>query len=99
MANRERVHKDFVPELVSISDFYNSAATRTGNHFRETLDQWLGWIVDSPEAFAPIHNTVRAVRIRTFPYVILHEILADCVFFISIVHGASDRENWFHRSR
>ena len=97
MAKRERFHKDFVLDLVSISDYYDSISAKTGNQFRETLDGWLDLIVDSPEAFARIHDTVRAVRIRTFPYVILYEILADCVFFIGIVHGASDRENWFHR--
>ena len=97
MPNRERFHTDFVLDLASISDYYDSVSAKTGNRFRETLDKWLDLIIDSPEAFAPIYETVRAVRIRAFPYVILYEIQRDCVFFIAIVHGASDRENWFHR--
>jgi hypothetical protein len=71
MASRERFHKDFVLDLVSISDYYDSVSAKTGNRFRETVDRWLDLIVDSPEAIAPIQNTGRAVRIRTFPYVIL----------------------------
>ena len=81
MANRERFHKDFVLDLVSISDYYDSVSPKTGNRFRESLDRWLDLIVESPEAYSRIHDIVRAVRIRTFPYVIVYEIQADCVFF------------------
>ena len=99
MANRERFHKDFVLDLVSITDYYDSVSLDAANRFRETLDYWLDLVVGSPEAFVPIYKSVRAVRMRGFPYVILYEIHDDIVLFIGIVHGASDHENWFHRIR
>lgn len=99
MVNRERFHKDFVLDLVSIADYYDSVSLNAGNRFRETLDSRLDLIVGSPEAFAPVYESIRAARVRAFPYIILYEVLADYIFFIGIVHGASDRENWFHRIR
>jgi plasmid stabilization system protein ParE len=58
----------------------------------------LDLISESPEAFAMIHKDIRAVRVRTFPYVILYRIDRDAVSIVGIVHGASNQENWFERA-
>jgi mRNA-degrading endonuclease RelE of RelBE toxin-antitoxin system len=95
MARRERFSPEFAADLVVAVKYYDSISKSTGNRFRKKLDDRLDLILNSPEAFANIHESVRAVRIRSYPYVILYEVLPDHVHFIALVHGAGSRENWF----
>ena len=67
MAKLERFHSDFVLDLVSITEYYDSISASTGNRFRENIDERLDLILDSPEAFAVMYEAVRAVRMRNFP--------------------------------
>ena len=98
MSKPERFHDDFVLDLISHADHYDSISAVTGRQFRESVDKQIDFILDFPEAFPIIHRTVRAVRIRTFPFVILYEIRSTAILFLAIVHGASDRKNWFSRT-
>ena len=78
-------------------EYYDSISKTTGNRFREKLDNRLNLILNSPEAFATIHKSIRAVRIRSYPYVILYEVQPNHVYFLGLVHGAGKRQNWFER--
>ena len=98
MARVERFTKEFSADLSVAVDRYDSISTNTGNRFREQLDRRLDLIMASPEGFASIHDTVRAVRVRSYPYVVLYEVFEDHVKFIALVHGAGSRENWFEKS-
>ena len=97
MARLERFSPDFVADLVVATEYYDSISTATGNRFREKIDDGLSVIMDTPEGFAMIYETVRAVRVRSYPYVILYEVHREHIEFIGLVHGAGRRENWFER--
>ena len=95
MDRKERYSDDFLADLIVAIDRYDSISTQTGNCFRQNIDERLDLIMASPEAFAPSANNVRPVRVRSYPYVILYEVLDDHVHFIALVHGAGERKNWF----
>ena len=97
MARLERFSPEFVTDLVVATEYYDSISPVTGNRFRCHIDDRLNLIMDAPEGFAAIYETVRAVRVRSYPYVILYEVHEDIVEFIGLVHGAGRRQNWFER--
>jgi hypothetical protein len=97
MDRLERFSPEFVADLVVAIDYYDSISSGTGNRFREKLDDRLNLIMNSPEGFAEIWGNVRAVRVRSYPYVILYQVGRDHVEFLGLVHGAGQRKNWFER--
>ena len=97
MARVERYSPKFVADLCVAIEYYDSISVSTGNRFREKLDARFSLIMNSPEGFATIYESVRAVRVRSYPYVILYEVFRDHVNFIGLIHGAGKRENWFEQ--
>ena len=97
MAKRERYSPQFVADLSVAFEHYDKISNSTGGRFREKLDERLNLIMDAPEGFATIYESVRAVRVRSYPYVILYEVFQEHVSFLGLVHGAGNRKNWFER--
>lgn len=95
MSRVERFSPGFVADLGLAVEHYDSISVATGNRFRENLNSRLDLVMNSPEGFAKVYETVRAVRVKSYPYVILYEVLTDHVDFIALVHGAGSRKNWF----
>ena len=95
----ERFSRAFVADVAFATEYYDSISTATGNRFREKLDDWLNVIMQAPEGFAKIYETVRAARVRGYPYVVLFETHSEHVVFLGLVHGAGSREHWFERLR
>ena len=97
MSRAERFSPRFLADLGFAVEHYDSISSATGNRFRDNLDSRLDLIMSTPEGFAEVYDSVRAVRVRTYPYVILYEVFIDHVDFIALVHGAGSRENWFEK--
>lgn len=98
MATRRKFHPDFVKDVSAAVADYDSISFRLGSRFRDSLRDRIQLVSGNPAAFATIHKTVRAVRLRRFPYVLLYPLAGEELYFIALVLGATDREHWFERS-
>lgn len=98
MSKRRRYHPGFAKDVRGAATYYRRISHRVENRFREVVKRQLEVITDHSDAFATVHQNVRAVRLRRFPYVVLYEAHSDFVLFVGLVHAASDREHWFDRS-
>lgn len=94
---RRRYHPKFAADLKFANEYYDNISIDLGNRFRKTVGDQLTLISEIPEAFATIHNQVRAARLRNFPYLILYRNFPDHVYVVGFVHAASDRQHWFDR--
>jgi len=97
MDKRERFSAEFVTDLAVALDHYDSISVATGNRFRENIDDRIDLVMQAPEGFAKVFNSVRAVRVKSYPYVILFEVQNDSVEFLGLVFGARGQQNWFER--
>ena len=92
-----RCHPDFASDLRVATEYYDEISVGLGNRLRDTIRKQLELISEHSEAFAIIHNQVRAIRLRNFPYLILFRSYPDHVYFVGFVHASSDRTHWFDR--
>jgi hypothetical protein len=76
---------------------FDAISSNLGKRFREEVRVKLGLIAHNPELYACINGAIRAARLRRFPFVVLYTIEEDCVYFVSLVPGSSDRGSWFDR--
>ena len=94
---RRRYHPQFSSDLREAVQHFDGISPALGNRFRAAVREKLGLITDHPELYASMSGPIRACRLSRFPYVVLYTVDADCVSFVSLVLGSSDRANWFDR--
>ena len=90
-----RYHPNFIADLKNAAGYYDGISTSVGNKLRDEIQSKIELIGSASEGFAIIHNNVRAVRLRKFPYVLLYRSFEDHVQFVGLVLGSSERRNWF----
>jgi hypothetical protein len=98
MAKR-RYHPGFPSDLRQAVLHFDGISTALGVRFRAVIREKLAMITDHPELDACLAGQIRASRLPRFPYVILYTLDGDCVYFVSLVLGSSDRATWFDRIR
>lgn len=94
---RRRYHPQFASDLRDAVLHFDSISPSLGKRFRAAVREKLGLIADYPELYACISGQIRASRLSRFPYVVLYTVDGDCVSFVSLVLGSSDRSTWFDR--
>jgi hypothetical protein len=95
---RRRYHPQFSSDLRDAVLHFDGISPALGKRFRAVVREKLGLITDHPELYACISDNVRASRLSHFPYVVLYTVDGDCVSFVSLVLGSSDRSTWFDRA-
>jgi hypothetical protein len=96
MAKR-RYHPQFSSDLRDAVQHFDGISPSLGKRFRAAVREKLGLITDHPELYACLSGQIRASRLSRFPYVVLYTLDGDCVTFVSLVLGSSDRSTWFGR--
>ena len=94
---RRRYHPQFSSDLRDAVQHFDGISQVLGKRFRAAVREKLGLITDHPELYACILGQIRACRLSRFPYVVLYTVDGDCVSFVSLVLGSSDRSKWFDR--
>ena len=94
-----RFHPSFVVDLSSATEYYDEMPPSIGNRLRDEVQSRIDLIAENSEAFPRVHNDVRALRLKKFPYVILFRSHPDFVQFVGLVQGNTDRKHWFDRIR
>lgn len=65
-----------------------------GDDFLQKLDDTFERILSGPKMFAKVHQEIRQVKMRRFPFVISDLIECDLVVVIAVLHGHRNTEAW-----
>jgi hypothetical protein len=96
MKSKERRYfPSFVTDLKQAIEYYDGISSVTGNKLRDEIQSKMELIASTSEGFAIVHNNVRALRLKKFPYVMLYRSHTDYVEFIGLVSGSKERKHWF----
>lgn len=90
-----RFHPDFVADLSSATDYYDTVSVAVGAKLRQEVQATLELIASTPEGFAAVYKDVRALRIKKFPLIMLYRSYPDYVQFLGLVQGGTERKHWF----
>ena len=77
-------------DLVAIEDWYESQRQGLSGEFRQSVDDAIALIADSPLAFPERYHGARRVLLRRFPYVLWYRPFDDFVVVLACVHGRRD---------
>ena len=96
MKNKQRrYHPSFVADLKRATEYYDDISSITGNKLRDEIQSKIELVGCTSEGFATIHNNIRALRLKKFPYVMLYRSFDDYVQFVGLVLGSTERKHWF----
>jgi len=96
MKNKSRkYHPNFVADLNSAINYYDDISLDIGSKLRDEIKSKVDLIASASEGFAIVHNSVRVLRLKKFPYVILYRSYDDHVQFVGLVLGSTERQHWF----
>jgi plasmid stabilization system protein ParE len=85
-------------DVAGAFDAFERIQAGLGRRFTARLREVLQRIEALPELFPRIWHDVRAVRLKTFRYVVYYVVLADRVEVLAVLHGARDASAWQSRA-
>ena len=92
---KRRFHPRFVTDIKIATEYYDGISLVVGNKLRQEIKSKIDLIASTPEGFGIVHNNVRALRLKRFPYVLLYRSFDDHVQFAGLVLGSTERKHWF----
>ena len=81
-----------------ITECFQQDQPKIGDDFPQTLDDAFEQILPGPEMFATVHNEIRQMKIRRFPYVTSYLSEVDRIVVLAVLHGHRNPEAWKQRS-
>ena len=84
-------------DLVNIYEALEATLAGLGSRFVDHVRTVFERIESMPEMYGIVWQDVRAVRIRSFQYVLYYVVFADRVEVLAIIHGSREDSVW--RSR
>jgi len=77
-------------DLAAIEDWYESQRQGLGGEFRQSVNEAITRIADSPLAYPERYRGARRVLLRRFPYVLWYRPIESLVVVLACVHGKRD---------
>lgn len=99
MARRIRVHPQAADDLEDAIAWYEAISFELSNRFRENVKQCLKQIRERPESFGLLDASLRAARVRGFPYSILFKCSTNYVEILHVSHSSADPHRWRPKSQ
>jgi plasmid stabilization system protein ParE len=79
-------------------DYLESQHAGLGQDFLDRLNETLTRIGSMPELYAVVWQSVRAVRLRRFTYVVYYRVHDDRVEVLAVMHGSRNASAWQSRN-
>ncbi len=99
MAESLRFHPLVAEDLQAATGWYDDISIVLGNRFRQAVNLRIDAVEQRPESFAIVDASLRAARVKTFPYLIVFEHSDVAIEILGIFHSASDPTKWRQRKR
>jgi toxin ParE1/3/4 len=89
---------DAAEEYVAATAWYEAQRAGLGREFVEAIDTAIAGAVASPELYREVHEDVRRVPVKRFPYLVFYRVLEDRLRVIAVLHGHRDPATWRDRT-
>src|SRR5262245_40360561 len=89
---------DALADIDAAYDWYERQSVGLGERFLGELHNQIGRIQQQPEAYAVLHNQVRAAPMRRFPYVVYYRLDPERILVVAVVHGHRHPRHWKSRA-
>jgi len=91
------LHPEAEAEMVEAAEWYSARGPSLGRRFRMEIEAAFQRIAANPEMSGRLRGEVRCHLVNRFPYAILYEIRADCIFVVAVMHTKRKPGYWRDR--
>ena len=81
-------------QLEEIHDWYESKETGLYQRFQLFFEETLERIAKVPLRSPVLHNLMRRISMKTFPYVVFYHIDDDVIVIVSVLHKRRSEDRW-----
>lgn len=92
-----RVTPEAEADIAEAFSWYEEADPGLGQRFVRAVRDAATLIGENAEMFAPVHQDVRRILLRKFPYSLFYVVEADAVVILGCFHGRRDPSSWKNR--
>jgi hypothetical protein len=78
-------------------DYYESEARGLGLRFLRAAESALAYIIELPQASAPLHGNLRRKAVNGFPYCLLYRLHGDELRVLAVMHKRRRPLYWVGR--
>ncbi len=86
-----------VADMEQARGWYEERKVGLGDDFLQSVDSCIALIQRNPEAYPLVHQQVRMMPVRKFPYLIIYTPEANQITVFSVFHTAKDPQIWKRR--
>ena len=97
MSRRLIVRPEAESDAAEAYSWYETRRSGLGEEFFAVVDQAFALIERSPETFPRIHEDVRRVLTKRFPFAVFYVVTPTTISVLAVLHQASDPERWRER--
>ncbi len=88
------VRKETELDINSAFTYYENKRVGLGNDFLLCIEECLSKIERNPKHYKVIHNTLRRIAVRRFPYRIFYLVQDDLVIVTAVFHARKAPQIW-----
>ncbi|MGH8278028.1 MAG: type II toxin-antitoxin system RelE/ParE family toxin [Gammaproteobacteria bacterium] len=92
-----RFHRAARAEFIDAAVWYESKRPGLGDEFIAEIERCVTLIAAQPQLYAEVHNRIRRLTARRFPYSIYFRPEAQRIVVLAIFHGSRDPMIWQRR--
>ncbi len=85
-------------ELLEAHAWYDAERTGLGAEFLTEFRAAIALLRDMPKAFPLVHQSIRRLLLKRFPYAVYFYLDSGTVVIVAIVHGRRDPATWRSRA-
>jgi plasmid stabilization system protein ParE len=79
-------------------DYLEAQRAGLGQGFLDRLNEALARVGALPESYGVVWRSVRAARLRRFPYVVYYRVHDDRIEVLAVMHGGRSASAWRSRA-
>lgn len=92
-----RIRRQAAGEFKEASRWYESEQAGLGREFALAVDAALRLAAESPRRYPQVHNDIRRILVKRFPYGVFYRIVRSEVIVLAIIHLRRDSARWRNR--
>jgi toxin ParE1/3/4 len=92
------VREEAQREVQEAFEYYEEKSKGLGFEYMRSLDAAIQLIKRNPDSYQKIHNEIRRVLLRKFPYAVFYLAKGTKVIIIAVFHQRRSETGWLKRS-
>lgn len=99
MTRSVRIRPEAEADISDAYNHYEEAQAGIGELFLACISEGLDSLAQFPEAYPVVHEDVRRLLIRRFPFALFYFLEPDEIIVFACFHGRRDPSSWKQRRR